>query len=428
MTGSGQASQQASLGPMPTSEAGDDFEVVVRLPRLPNRLIFSFDVGQEPGGIRGESPADRAVTQQMSQLVVAGGRKLPKLLFATSLAGLAANIGRAEARHALTALTDAGITVMDDVDASSWQTATAAVRNALTQDHYVGVVLLGGYDVIPSVQTDALDSLLRRRVAGASDADGYVIWSDDRYGDVDGDGLAELPVSRIPDGRTASLVFSALGALGSQASSRAGIRNDRRPFAEPIFQLLPGAGSLLASQPAHADSVPPPQLDGDHLYLMLHGADTDATRFWGETDEGMVEAIRVEMLPRTSRAVTFAGCCWGALSVREPARVLAPNQAPTPRAPETSIALSMLAAGAQAFVGCTGAHYSPVEEPYGYFGGPMHQAFWDGVVNGGLAPAAALFEAKAIYARKMPHGQDSPIGQAIERKTFFQFTCLGLGW
>jgi hypothetical protein len=58
----------------------------------------------------------------------------------------------------------------------------------------------------------------------------------------------------------------------------------------------------------------------------------------------------------------------------------------------------------------------------------MHQAFWDGVVNGGLAPAAALFEAKAIYARKMPHGQDSPIGQAIERKTFYQFTCLGLGW
>ena len=90
-------------------------------------------------------------------------------------------------------------------------------------------------------------------------------------------------------------------------------------------------------------------------------------------------------------------------------------------------ALRFLEAGATAFVGCTGAHYSPREKPYHYFGGPMHEAFWRGLGTG-QAPAEALLAAKAEYVRDFPHGMRSEAQHAIEYKTLHQYTCLGLGW
>jgi hypothetical protein len=86
-----------------------------------------------------------------------------------------------------------------------------------------------------------------------------------------------------------------------------------------------------------------------------------------------------------------------------------------------------LARGANAFVGCTGAHYSPVEPPFDYFGGPLHAAFWH-FYNLGFCAAEALFKAKIEYINQMPHGRTTPIQQAIEYKILRQFTCLGLGW
>jgi hypothetical protein len=104
-----------------------------------------------------------------------------------------------------------------------------------------------------------------------------------------------------------------------------------------------------------------------------------------------------------------------------------PGQSLGAKTPDGSIALAFLNRGATAFVGCTGAHYSPLEEPYDYFGGPMHAAFWREILAGSL-PSQALFRAKAEYVRGMPHGQTSAVGRAIEFKILRQFTCLGLGW
>ena len=91
------------------------------------------------------------------------------------------------------------------------------------------------------------------------------------------------------------------------------------------------------------------------------------------------------------------------------------------------MALSYLHAGARAFVGCTGTHYSPTVPPYNYFGGPMHTAFFRRLLAGS-GPAQALFDAKVEYASGLPHGQNSSVGRAIEFKIWKQFTCLGLGW
>jgi len=89
--------------------------------------------------------------------------------------------------------------------------------------------------------------------------------------------------------------------------------------------------------------------------------------------------------------------------------------------------MSFLEKGANAFVGCTGAHYSPDVEPYNFFGGPMHRAFWS-KVSAGEPPAQALLNAKVDYLKEMPHGRRGLAAQAIEFKILWQYTCLGLGW
>jgi hypothetical protein len=125
--------------------------------------------------------------------------------------------------------------------------------------------------------------------------------------------------------------------------------------------------------------------------------------------------------------VVFTGCCWGGFVGARRDTDVHPSELGS-RTPESSIALAFLGRGARAFIGCTGAHYSPTVEPYGYFGGPMHTAFWSALADGG-APAQALFVAKGVFTRDMPHGRPRDgLGEAIEFKILRQYTCLGLGW
>jgi hypothetical protein len=165
------------------------------------------------------------------------------------------------------------------------------------------------------------------------------------------------------------------------------------------------------------------------VYYMLHGADHDATRFWGETKGGNVyEAFDIDNIPEsTPGTIIFAGCCWGALTVQPAAYRYTPSIRLRPRTPEQSIALSYLKAGALAYIGCTGTHYSPQQLPFNFFGRPMHDLFWKGV-NEGLSPALALFRAKQKYATGIPHGLVKSFSKAIEVKILREFTCLGLGW
>ena len=126
----------------------------------------------------------------------------------------------------------------------------------------------------------------------------------------------------------------------------------------------------------------------------------------------------------------FAGCCWGALTVRTKAKDYRPGAPLEVLGPEQSIALAFLKRGARAFVGCTGAHYSPDAVAQGrtsYFGGPMHHHFW-ARIRENMLPAEALFNAKKDYIGGMPHGRTKAVEQAVEYKILRGFTCLGVGW
>jgi beta-lactamase superfamily II metal-dependent hydrolase len=393
-------------------------ELVARLPARPIRVRLSVDIEEQAEW--------RPDEEERGRPTVAG---TGPLLFITDRQALSRNVGAREAVEVLRALEERGARIenVPHATASRPELAALVVDLLARHDELEGVVLIGGYEVVPSVRLDALPPSIRAHVANHRDPDDFIVWSDDAYGDRDGDGLPELPVTRVPDGRSAELLRAQLTPAAHGTSDRAGIRNVRRPFAEGVFADLSGSNELLVSSPLTYDAHPGAALTGQHIYLMLHGDYVDASRFWGEGTPGDSEAMNAENIPDVPGAVVLAGCCWGALITQTPASRVAQGRPVAPRTPEASIALTFLRRGARAFVGCTGAHYSPSVEPYDYYGGPLHRAFWIRI-GAGTSPARALFEAKVEYLKGIPHGQGTWNGQAIEYKIWRQFTCLGPAW
>lgn len=425
------------------SASSESVEVFARVPHRSTKVTLTIQVEPGEGQIEvpqvkvpeppGAPPAggDRPGRPD----AVGGGRELPSLLFVTNRARLEANIGRAEAARVFALIENTpSIEILDlPGEIVTAEDAANHVRSRLGRNNFAGVVVLGGYDVVPADILDVIDPVTRRALERsgeiAHDADAFVVWSDDVYGDQDGDGLAELPVSRIPDGRRADVVFAALQAPRVAHGQRFGVRNLNRPFATTVFPLLPGqAGQLEVSELFAPEDVPPGAAAGA-VYYMLHGSARDATRFWGETQGGETfEAVAIENVPaQAPGTIVFTGCCWGALAMSPHAARARPETPLRPRGPEDSMAIAYLQAGALAFVGCTGSHYSPSEPPYSYFGKPLHDAFWK-VINAGVPPAEALFRAKQEYVAGMPHGREERFEHAVEAKIVRQFTCLGLGW
>lgn len=418
-------------------EQRDIVEVITRIPNSSTKVTVTIEI--DP--VKKKVNSDEIVSHEMlsinkpsANLLVGNGRSLPNLVVVTCKSKLARNIGQTEAEIALQSIANTKNLQLIDLPSKidTAEKVANELRNHLQDLELAGVVVLGGYDVIPSYRLDVLDANLRHTLEfnnQLNDQDEFFVWSDDIFGDRDGDFIAELPVSRIPDGHLAAVVFNALQTPSFIPDTRFGIRNIRRPFADKIFSLLPGhSGNLEVSEtfgPAH---ILPNSARGA-VYYMLHGSNKDGTRFAGEVlSGGGFEALTIENVPVSAPGtIVLTGCCWGALTVSPQALFANPDTIVQPRGPESSIAIAYLLAGSQAFVGCTGSHYSPFSPPYNNAGKPMHEAFWINVANG-IPPAKALYLAKQEYIRGMPHGLTTSIGEAVELKTLHQFTCLGLGW
>lgn len=423
---------------------GEQIEVIARLPHSATKVRLSIEV--EPGDAAASpaarangSAGDRRVARKerlprARTLNLANGRDLPRLLFATDRRELANRIGPAAVERLFVALEKASHVVVSDLRAKDSAAECARrVRDRVNESAEAnrdvhGVVLLGGYDVVPSHRLDAIGAEVRDALSHSGDSDNFIVWSDDPYGDRDGDVIPELPVSRVPDGGSADLMFAALSTPGMVRAPRTrfGVRNQARPYAEVVFEGVPGGGDLIRSGPTTVEQLPP-DTRADATYLLLHGQANDATAFWGEEGGNFPEAFNLDHVPAQFDGVLLTGSCWGALVV-DRAAYRAPTMRPRGRRPDNSIALAYLQAGAQAFVGCTGSHYSPTVEPWGYFGQPLHESFWR-LVKDGASPAQALFEAKREYVAGLPHRKDATVRDvAIELKILRQFTCLGLGW
>ena len=433
--------------------APDDFvEVVARIPHRRTKVVITIEVEPPeeaeappqpvpPEPVRTDEgrprPRPRPAGGRREKIRIGGGRgDIPPLLFATDLQALEDNLGREEAEAVREALESSGHTVVfEDFRKMDSSKAAVAIRSALDPGKVKGIVLVGGYDVIPPDSVDVLSAAHRQAVDPRYDPDRFLVWSDDFYGDLDGDNLPEIPVSRIPDGRYAPLLRTALSApLARPLKRRAGLRNLKRPFAEDVFSAVPGEAALLVSDPTTPHSIEQDYFAAEAIYLMLHGRSSNGRIFLGATDdEELVEAFDTSNIRPCPGAVVFTGCCWGALIVETTAWTHEPGKGFAPRAPEASLALGFLAAGANAFVGCTGVHYSPRLKPYDYASGPLHRAFWKHLADG-LQPAPALLAAKRSYLKGMPYPNPIPgedpgaAAAAVEKKLLAQFICLGLGW
>lgn len=422
----GQADPAPAGAPAAAEATNGMIEVTARVPATTGRVTITIDVERprsaEPGRVS-PAPATPPAAPAPAAFELAAGRDLPDLLFATDSAALARNVGRPVTELVLRTLRAHGHEV---IDLRGDAAAAAAVGRASAGR--AGVVLIGGYDVMPSQRCLTLPPEFDHlRGVRATDLDGFLVWNDEAYGDQDDDGLAEVPVSRIPDGRCPDLLVRALSAAGGSDGGAFGVRNHWRPFADGVYDRIRTDAGMLVSHPVTSETLDAAGLGSDRVYLMLHGLHDELDVFLGEDDQNeFVDAVLVERLPASCPGTIFAGCCYGALIARERACDLGPGEVPTSVAPTESLALAFLARGARAFVGSTGLHYSPPDPPYVGNGQPMHRAFWEHVASG-KAPAQALFDARVDYFNGMPYNQDIA-SQPFEVKAMRQFTCLGLGW
>lgn len=415
-------------------------EITARIPHVETSVTITVDVRpKNPGSIPKtglDRPAPSNPLPNTSRRLTpapppgASIRALPKLLVLTNETALGQRIGPREAAQAIRWLEEAGLTVVRDMPPGIPEVdpALAHARQALSNGDFKGVVILGGYEVVPAVRLSVIDDALREQIE--ADFDDYIVWSDDAYGSLDDDGVPDVPVSRIPDAGSAELVFACLqsAGLGQAELSAFGLRNHARPFADRIFQQI-SPEPCLPSFPTLADQVPSEALRARHIYFMLHGHYIDGDEYTGEDDaNGYPIAFTASRIPDKVSGVVFAGCCYGALLTRFPAVDTRPDRVPPSRQIDESIALTFLKAGAAAFVGCTAVHYSPPPDIPNTNGEPLHEAFWRHLLAG-KTPAEALFEAKREYLPNIPHsGVDDAYEEAIELKIYSQFTCLGLGW
>jgi hypothetical protein len=348
--------------------------------------------------------------------------------------------------------------------------AAAHVRARLNELGTVdGVVIIGGYDTVPPRRIDPLPGDLRERVChvAQSDTDNFYVWNDDHYVDLDETGLPSLPVSRIPswtnsgvDGELTcqEFVINCLEATilpPGDPPPAEGARASEFRFGDGVYaqHLAQQAGDGMWVSPTDPPHSPPHrtsgQLQSTYLYLVLHGIHDDGTWFAGTSIGGSQEKV-VDLnlfepaeIGDTQLANTiFASCCWGALISQFTAEDTDDfTTSIGERTPKTSIPIEFIALGSLGYVGFTGTHHGPNKDDdttFSYHGEPLHHKFWEERITHEHAPSLALFEARKSYLAGAPYQTTGdtepfdpsldPFSRAIELKTFWSATCLGLGW
>ena len=97
----------------------------------------------------------------------------------------------------------------------------------------ITVSVIGGHDVIPF-------QIIRN--PKKDDDDDTFIYTDDPYADFDQDGIIDVPISRIPDGKSPRLIARQLSdfqnLIQNPAAGAFGIANGKRQYAEDVFNLV----------------------------------------------------------------------------------------------------------------------------------------------------------------------------------------------
>jgi hypothetical protein len=207
-------------------------EVTVSVP-----IGVSARLSIEVGHLGGVSAAPEPARFQ------ADAGRLGGILAITASPALERNIGAQEARQALDAITALGAETFDLPPGIGVKEATAATRDRLAARDCRGVLVVGGYDVVPAAIIDTLPPELHARFSDTDDPDDFTVWSDELYGDIDGDGVAELPVSRLPDTRSAALRCAPARGSPGPACPFGRVAQLRPALRRPRLRPAAGSGS-----------------------------------------------------------------------------------------------------------------------------------------------------------------------------------------
>ncbi len=372
----------------------------------------------------------------MTPFQLAGGRSLPPLLFVTCPSALPA-FAPAETVASLQALIPEPHRVVELPDAGDPPTLAQQLREQASGFEVEGVVLIGGWDKLPAQLVRAVDHDLLARVGVNGEADHFLTWNDDLYGDLDGDGLPELPVSRIPSGVNLRRALAATRPADAPERRRwRAVRVKEFGYADRVYDGLDQTRTLpILNYESDIDTILRREgLGADYAYFACHSFPDKTERF---SESGPGNVVNVKRVPDADESVVLAACCYSALLGRKSplgassSGTVRPVMLPKQR----SIALSYIDKGARAFIGFTALIWTPDEDPFDYLAAPLQRGFWDKVTTHQIAPARALFEAKAEFILNtpypnpdVPHKLSQDESTAKHLKDYWSATCLGLGW
>lgn len=220
--------------------------------------------------------------------------------------------------------------------------------NASGQPAYI--IIIGGPDVVPFGE-------FTNPCWGGRDHD--IVYGDNLYGDLDNDSLhhPEIPVARVPDGRSLDTIRAVFAANRRRAPSGTHPaytqgQPQRAYVYEMTWRLLGTDHPDLAYLPVMSDPTSPQTdaslVDATWTYFILHGGKADTTTWTGE-EVGKAppypEAFRYT--EARSQGLVVSEACYGAW--------IQDGQTAA-----NSIATAFLANGAFGFIGSTASTYSPV--------------------------------------------------------------------
>ena len=215
----------------------DSVEVRVNVPHRKTKVTITIEVEPDDGPFEAAIAAPRQ-RPDASPRRLGDGRQLPRLVFATDPDRLGQRIGVATATQVLDQLRGEGHAVV----AAARDQLLNRVRQAINATPRVrGVVLLGGYSVVPAQIVNTLPAELTG--VRVRDRDRLQVWSDDGYGDRDGDGVPSCRSAACRTGKTA--------ASSSARCDRLDLRRSPRGAASAISGgLLPKPSSTFSPRDA----------------------------------------------------------------------------------------------------------------------------------------------------------------------------------
>lgn len=229
------------------------------------------------------------------------------------------------------------------------------------------IQIIGDHDIIPFAELPN----------NANDGD--TLYTDDVYADFTGDEVIDVPIARIPDGKSLDLLIKQLDGISTPKPGVYGLANSLRQYAEPIMEIFDDAADVYWSLPMTSDDFSIGDVDVEHVYFILHGSKSDTSIWWGDP----TLPIAFETNLAVCHGILLAGCCYGAYIIN--------------KTPVDSICLRFLRSGIKAFIGCTGIHYSTSFTQTDDYGPLFHKLFFEFLMAGNK-PSKAFLKTKRAYA------------------------------